>query len=217
MGCIMNSPDSTILEQKDIMDRVFAPGNLIWGTTLYRNNEREFANIVTDGIKRAKESDRKEWGLTPGCICLSMLSTAEPDRNYLHAVHSGPKTASDTDKVGIVINRQKLLHKYPGQMKAVGNFFFSQNPGVLEYFPRDDRTNTIYSIPIEGLYDEVWNDEVRLYEKTASGAQGKIPIITPDTWEAIVATKEFFSQFASVHLPSNLFLFSEERELIGRT
>ncbi|MBI4157785.1 hypothetical protein HY502_02970 [Candidatus Woesebacteria bacterium] len=215
-------------EVKGVLEKVFRPGNLVWGTRISQQNDR-WSKIVDGGIKRSKETGVSTWHFTPHCISMAVMPNSKPPRNYLYAEHSGPRLIAEKDTedlpVAIIIDKGSLNKSYSGQLLAVGPNFKSEYrkkyPRLNSSYDFNDKEYQVFGIPIyPSTYEiEPWGDEVRLYENVyPEGKKGKTPTVRFHHWLGIVIHADDLEEFKEINekigRKLNLPLFSSEAKLL---
>jgi hypothetical protein len=201
------------------IEEIFSPGNLVHGTV--RTQTENLESFLTKGICTGEEINYK--GYTRHLICLSLLNELSlPDR-YLNAKHYGPRHedryyVADSNRMAIVVSREKVLKKFPKQTFAVGKNFRTMS--ALDWFWKGKvlQNLSVYDIPIRkpvGPHKYVLDDEVRVYPSKVSS---DMPVIDPEMFLGLVvlpSTLEFlYPRFNSISFNLELPIFSPQGELL---
>lgn len=206
-----------MISTEQLAEVAFQPGNLVHGTELSR-----LVSIIDKGIEVGGRHEKMSW--SPDYVCFALLTTYPLIDRYHRASHEGPEISGNDKGVGILVDRSRLLGRFPNNLKAVGEHFWNKKilgnhtveilTALYEYNPEN---YTVFQIPIEqpgtlGCYP----DEIRLeldYPFRES--------VTFDFWEGLVVHPKSLDiilgalgrSIRRVHLP----VFSPTAELLTIT
>lgn len=204
-----------MISTEQLVETAFQPGNLVHGTDIIQLPE-----VVERGVETGWRY--KSTTPTPYEICFALLSSRPLQDRYNDAQHKGPNsTRKDSifPAVSILVNRVRLLERFPGSLKAVGQIFWDNDMrSALEHnYDYNVENNVVFGIPIEKPEGRFWMfDEVRF-----STGPHTTPQLEPDLWEGLVVKPESLDRILEVislaqrkiHLP----IFSPETELLLAT
>lgn len=198
-------------EDLEVAERVFKPGNLVFGGSL-----RKLPSYAEQGI-RPGSALGLDWCFTPENICFALLSSDLLLNRYNNACHFGPDGMGtkgprfEEPSVGIIVNTDRLLESYRDQVKAVGRFFW--NKYWRERYGYCRKTRTVFNVPLDTDYDiTAFRDEVRIFPNN-------IPVtrIDPSIWEGLVVKRSDHQKLLDLtrSIKLNLPVFSTNCHLIA--
>lgn len=165
-------------KSRELTERAFQPGNLIYGGHL-----DDFRSYLETGI-RPPVALGNRFSRTPDKICLAVMSDRDLPERYNRAFHYAPGGPMDIGNIGIIISRTSLMNILPGQVLAIGKFFWERGYAYQRRkYNYNRQKRTIFGFPaVEHLPHEIpFADEIRIYPDDPMTAA-----ITPDAWVGIV-------------------------------
>lgn len=204
----------------------FRPGDLIHG------DNTSVWTYIDEGISSARSRSVKGRQFGDRMISFAMLGndTTPADRSN-NSMHSGPAYSGEklsfmgVGTTAIIIDREKLLARFPHNVSATGSAFKGL-PGLERKYDRykegydnPDNATTVYGIPIDYYNIEIdfyianggaWDDDVIVY----SYDKAQDPILTPDLWSGYVIDG---SEKSLSRLQRDLAIGIQERLKMGMT
>lgn len=190
------------------IERVFKPGNLVWGT--HGVDKTRFESLATKGILPGDYFGRP--GIRPYNVCFAMLDNSEWKvkfgtreniepfmARYFKACHSGPTKSNEGRPVlkhpyfdlSIIADRSELLSSFKGRIFAIGDNF--RDTFHRANYDIKDGDKAVYGIPISHARpytEDPWLDEVVIeyFGENRENPRG----VTPTMWTGIVTGSENF-------------------------
>lgn len=200
--------------ERDILEKALAPGNLVHGGKLNLLPSFSDRGIMTPfglGVDTNEVQERR--------ICFALLGNQPLPQRYSKARHHGPNNTNRFN-IAIVVSGLHLRSLPCGELYALGdNFWNPQHASERRYYSFGDLE--VYGITIRPQndfpdYERRYEDEVRL-----KPTDPKNMTIREDIWTGIVINKERLETSrwalvkASQHITHPIPLISENCELLA--
>lgn len=189
---IETSPEFIALRELSLQ-----PGNLVHGVTIATD---QLQSELQKGLLRCAITTARRF--THTFLAFALLSKEPLPQRYQQAHHHGPKIESkvqsqDDLNFTVVCSREKLLAKFPGQLAAVGPYFWNDyfaNAASQYVLNERDEFREVYGIPIgrpleeivpvhrADAWDDPYGDEVDLYIRRDQDGL----IVPQSCWSAII-------------------------------
>lgn len=204
---------------KELLEKVFAPGDLVFGCNFDR-----LIPILETGIRPAIATGK--IAKTPNSICFAMLSDISLPRRYALAKHFGPAGGVGVADVGIIVSREGLMHAFPNQVKAIGEIFWNWKGRYSDgrkHYSYNEKNQTVFGFPIAeyqpafGFYPFV--DEVRIFpHDPVKAVVGPVMWGGFTTWTPVTLSRLIEEAGLSIRIPiiaaHNLGLPAERHHLL---
>ncbi|MBI2600008.1 hypothetical protein HYW43_03770 [Candidatus Daviesbacteria bacterium] len=175
-------------ENHTLSEGIFREGELVHCVA---KDAAQVISILREGLKTPHAVGTRTYSNTDNQICMSLLSKRGLPQRFQDTQAASYGHVDDNLKspyvwmlhVGIVISRERLLAKFPSQVTAIGDFFWSTDFLAYSHYEFDEQRKSVYGIPIVISDDLRYRmvDEVRLTPVDIRNAA-----ITPDMWTGIV-------------------------------
>lgn len=193
----------------EIAERVLAPGNLVFGC-----NITNIRSLLEQGIRPASVVGKDSLA-TPDNLCFALLSDHPLPERYQGALHYAPGGILGGHTLGIIVAREELLKIFPGQVFAIGAFFWERIRAHRLHYQYKPCEKTVFDIPIKVPNTNfVFSDEVRVYPRDIRQAA-----VQPSRWTGLIMEKFHYQHLKmflkGCELPKGVPILSDKCALLN--